>query len=101
MRRFSEQKRHLFEWETFDVKTNISLLPVPSVTSFEARVAELLEGEKALILITILESEGSAPRHAGTKALFTHRGLEGTIGGGLLEARVLSEAEYCLDCSES
>ncbi|MBQ7618401.1 MAG: XdhC family protein, partial [Desulfovibrio sp.] len=54
--------------------------------TFENRVLELMS-QGRVVLITIIHSSGSTPRHAGTKALYTARGLEGTVGGGLLEAK--------------
>src|SRR3569833_1434500 len=39
-------------------------------------------------LITILATEGSAPRGPGTRMLVTARGQAGTIGGGAHEWRV-------------
>ncbi len=47
-------------------------------------------------LITILGSEGSAPRGAGTRMLVTHQGLHGTIGGGQLEYRAVEQARAIL-----
>lgn len=64
--------------------------------TLEARAAELLEAGETAVLVTILSSEGSAPRHAGTRALQTARGFEGTVGGGQLEALAMSAARRCL-----
>ena len=54
--------------------------------NLEARAARLLDEGQAVVLLTVVEREGSAPRAAGTRALLTAAGLEGTVGGGLLEA---------------
>ncbi len=50
----------------------------------------LLEGlieQKPLVLATIVATKGSTPQVPGASALFSSEGLlEGTLGGGLLEA---------------
>jgi len=48
-------------------------------------------------LVTVLASEGSAPRSAGTRMLVTTEGLHGTIGGGQLEYRAIDQARLILD----
>ena len=64
--------------------------------NLEARAAQLLDEGQAVVLLTVVEREGSAPRAAGTRALLTAAGLEGTVGGGLLEARAVEAANVCL-----
>ncbi len=53
----------------------------------------LLENEQSFILASIISHRGATPRTAGTKMIVTKdgRGI-GTIGGGLLEARVMKKA---------
>ena len=46
----------------------------------EERLAVLLAAGIPAVLLTIVSSRGSAPRHAGTRALLTAAGLEGTVG---------------------
>ena len=53
-------------------------------------------GKTPSALITILGSEGSAPRGTGTRMLVTHQGLHGTIGGGQLEYRAVEQARAIL-----
>ncbi|MYL97285.1 xanthine dehydrogenase accessory protein XdhC [Novosphingobium sp. FGD1] len=48
-------------------------------------------------MVSILASEGSAPRGAGTRMLVTAQGQEGTIGGGQLEYRAVEQARALLD----
>lgn len=48
------------------------------------------------MLLTVIARQGSAPRAAGTRALLTEDGFEGTIGGGTLEARALEAARQSL-----
>ena len=48
------------------------------------------------MLVTVVSRTGSAPRDAGTRALQTRNGFEGTVGGGLLEARAMEAARGSL-----
>jgi len=53
----------------------------------------LEEENKAAALCTVIESQGSTPRHTGSKMLVYPDGrLVGTVGGGELENRVIAEA---------
>lgn len=46
-----------------------------------------------LVLATLIKSAGSTPQKPGTSALFSRKGLmAGTIGGGILEARIQEKA---------
>jgi xanthine dehydrogenase accessory factor len=47
-------------------------------------------------LVSVLATEGSAPRGAGTRMLVTADGLSGTIGGGQLEFRAIEQARALL-----
>ncbi|MGA1797178.1 xanthine dehydrogenase accessory protein XdhC [Sphingomonas sp. 4RDLI-65] len=47
-------------------------------------------------MISVLASEGSAPRGAGTRMLVTATALQGTIGGGQLEYRAIEQARAIL-----
>jgi xanthine dehydrogenase accessory factor len=47
-------------------------------------------------LVTILATEGSAPRGAGARLVVTVGGLRGTIGGGALEHRATAQARAIL-----
>ncbi|MBE2992242.1 xanthine dehydrogenase accessory protein XdhC [Sphingomonas sp. CFBP 13603] len=47
-------------------------------------------------MISVLASEGSAPRGAGTRMLVTAGALHGTIGGGQLEYRAVDQARAIL-----
>ena len=48
-------------------------------------------------MVSVLATEGSAPRGAGTRMLVTADGLHGTIGGGALEFRAAEQARAVLD----
>ncbi|MDX1662939.1 MAG: XdhC/CoxI family protein [Candidatus Promineifilaceae bacterium] len=62
---------------------------------------DLLEARQAgrpVVLATVVRTHGSVPRHAGAKMLIYEDGaFSGTVGGGEMEARVLSEAQAALD----
>jgi xanthine dehydrogenase accessory factor len=54
---------------------------------------ELLAHNTGFVMATIVRHEGSTPRASGTKMIITGDGsITGTIGGGLLEARVMEKA---------
>ena len=56
-------------------------------------VAELERENEAGVLCTIIHSQGSTPRHAGSKMLvYTDGSITGSVGGGELEARVIATA---------
>ena len=55
--------------------------------------AELQERGESFALCTLTSSQGSTPRHIGSKMLVYENGsFTGTVGGGELEHRVLDEA---------
>ncbi|HKR25366.1 MAG TPA: xanthine dehydrogenase accessory protein XdhC [Allosphingosinicella sp.] len=54
----------------------------------------LLEGPAALV--TILATEGSAPRGPGARMVVTEAGLKGSIGGGRLEHQATEQARAIL-----
>lgn len=57
------------------------------------RVSDLRKEGKPFALATLVYSDGSTPRNAGARMLiFPDRSIEGTIGGGALEQRVIGDA---------
>ncbi len=62
----------------------------------EGRIARLLAAGERAVLLTIIASSGSTPRHTGTRALLSQQGFEGTLGGGLLEAQSIEAARGAL-----
>jgi xanthine dehydrogenase accessory factor len=54
-------------------------------------------GDRPTAMISILATEGSAPRGSGTRMLVWADGQEGTIGGGQLELRAVAQARGVLD----
>ncbi len=62
-----------------------------------AKAGELSAAGQAFVLCTLLSSRGHAPQEAGAKALLTADGLiQGTIGGGKVEARAITYAKELL-----
>jgi len=63
------------------------------LTSIYQALAELEKNHVSAALCTVTKSEGSTPRHVGSKMLVYPDGkFIGTVGGGDLEHRVLDEA---------
>lgn len=63
---------------------------------FKTLAQDLSEGRPA-VLAGIVRQDGSSPRSLGTRFLVRHDGsLEGTIGGGTLEAGVITRAKSLL-----
>lgn len=64
-------------------------------------LADLEEKGEAGVLCTIIRSRGSTPRHAGSKMLvFRDGSFIGTVGGGEVENRVISEALQALQSGQ-
>jgi len=62
-----------------------------------AQLLERLAAAEGLALAVLVEASGSTPQVVGATALFSASGLEaGTVGGGLLEARVEAAAREAL-----
>jgi xanthine dehydrogenase accessory factor len=60
-------------------------------------LAELEERNQPAALCTIIRSNGSTPRHTGSKMLvYADGSFKGTVGGGELENRVLAEARQAV-----
>lgn len=59
---------------------------------YEALLVAQSAGE-AVAMVTVIQTSGSIPRHAGSKMLVRSDGSTvGTVGGGALEGRVIQEA---------
>jgi xanthine dehydrogenase accessory factor len=66
------------------------------------RCAELAETQTPFVLVTLVESIGSTPQDTGAKMLVTGEGLvEGTVGGGRVEAKAIDHAQAMLIAAES
>lgn len=56
-------------------------------------LVESLDAGEAVALATVVDTSRSVPRHAGSKMLIWRDGrTEGTVGGGEMESRVVTEA---------
>jgi xanthine dehydrogenase accessory factor len=55
-----------------------------------------LKGGQAAVVVQVIESKGSVPRHAGTRMLVSARQTAGTIGGGHLELKGIEAAREML-----
>jgi xanthine dehydrogenase accessory factor len=61
-------------------------------------IKKQLEQGRSLYLLTVIQSEGSAPGRRGFKMLVSENGtLCGSIGGGLMEFNMVEEAKALLD----
>ncbi len=66
-------------------------------TSLVKELLDFLEGGRPLVLATVVDQAGSAPRTAGSRMIIGRDGTCcGTIGGGRLEADVQAAAPQCL-----
>ena len=60
-------------------------------------ISDQLENGHPVVLVSIINMEGSAPRESGSKMVIGHDGKPyGTVGGSLLEAKAITEARNCL-----
>lgn len=65
-------------------------------------LATALGNGEDLVLATIVSQSGSTPRQGGAKMIVFRDGrIEGTIGGGLIEAEAIQDAQKCFDSSLS
>jgi xanthine dehydrogenase accessory factor len=67
------------------------------VTDIFSRLAKLSQRGQPVAMATIVRVRGSVPRHEGSKMLvFPDGQIEGTVGGGEMESRVIAEARAAL-----
>ena len=67
------------------------------VLDFYKKVQEVLQSEKRLVLMVVIANEGSSPGRKGFKMLVTKNQMYGTIGGGIMEHKLVEFAESLLD----
>ncbi|HEX3051491.1 MAG TPA: XdhC family protein [Aggregatilineaceae bacterium] len=71
-----------------------------SLAVFEAVLKAQQEGLPA-VLATVIRTQGSVPRQAGSKMLVWPDGrIEGTVGGGQMEAFVIQESQSAIQSGE-
>jgi xanthine dehydrogenase accessory factor len=64
---------------------------------FLAQLEKLKDLEMASVIVTLVKIEGSAPQELGARVIVTAEGLYfGTVGGGKIEAKVISYAQEFL-----
>jgi xanthine dehydrogenase accessory factor len=64
--------------------------------------SDLLESGEDIVMITIIDQEGSSPRTAGSKMLVRRDGtIYGTIGGGIFEANAVKMAQNVFQNGQS
>lgn len=64
---------------------------------FYKKLSEILQYEKRLVLMVVIANEGSSPGRKGFKMLVTKSQMHGTIGGGIMEHKLVEFAESLLD----
>lgn len=68
-------------------------------------LSELIQAQengRPVVLATVIKARGSVPRRSGAKMLIYADGrISGSVGGGELEARIISEALACLADGET
>ena len=67
------------------------------VLDFYRKVQEVLQSEKRLVLMVVIANEGSSPGRKGFKMLVTKNQMYGTVGGGIMEHKLVEYAESLLD----
>jgi len=67
------------------------------VLDFYKKLQQILQSEKRLVLMVVIANEGSSPGRKGFKMLVTKTQMFGTIGGGIMEHKLVEFAETLLD----
>ncbi|WP_162128398.1 XdhC family protein [Flavobacterium phycosphaerae] len=67
------------------------------VIDFYKKVQQVLQEEQRLILMVVIANEGSSPGRKGFKMLVSKQQMFGTIGGGIMEHKLVEFAESLLD----
>ncbi|HUR43881.1 MAG TPA: XdhC family protein, partial [Aestuariivirga sp.] len=62
-----------------------------------ALIQKTLETQGSCALVSIVETQGSAPRDSGAHMIVTEEGYHGSIGGGALEWRAIAQAQAMLN----
>src|SRR5512139_2000020 len=71
---------------------------ISMANSIYQALSELEKNNGSAALCTVVKSEGSTPRHVGSKMLVYPDGtFIGTVGGGELESRVIKAARQSLE----
>ncbi len=69
-----------------------------SLKTIAGEIQRLIDAEESGVLVVVIGSTGSAPGKVGAKMLVLADGqIHGTIGGGVIEARVMADALNALE----
>ena len=66
------------------------------VVDFYKKLLNVLKDESRLVLMVVIANEGSSPGRKGFKMLVTQNQMYGTIGGGIMEHKMVELAESLL-----
>lgn len=67
------------------------------ILDFYRRVSKTLQSEKRLVLMIVITNEGSSPGRKGFKMAVAKNEMFGTIGGGIMEHKLVEYAQSLLD----
>lgn len=67
------------------------------VLDFYKKVQQILQEEKRLVLLVVVANEGSSPGRKGFKMIVSQQQMYGTIGGGIMEHKLVEYAEKLLE----
>jgi xanthine dehydrogenase accessory factor len=67
------------------------------VIDFYKKLLTILKDESRLALMVVIANEGSSPGRKGFKMLVTKNQMSGTIGGGIMEHKLVEYAQTLLD----
>jgi xanthine dehydrogenase accessory factor len=67
------------------------------VLDFYKKLQQILQSEKRLVLMVVIANEGSSPGRKGFKMAITKDGMFGTIGGGIMEHKLVEYAQSLLN----
>ena len=67
------------------------------ILDFYKKIQQILQEEKRLILMVVIANEGSSPGRKGFKMLVSKQQMYGTIGGGIMEHKLVEYAESLLE----
>jgi xanthine dehydrogenase accessory factor len=89
------------ERQTYKLKDKKLILANPTgklmILDFYKKLSKILQSEKRLVLMVVVANEGSSPGRKGFKMLVTKNHMYGTIGGGIMEHKLVEFAESLLD----
>ena len=67
------------------------------VLDFYKKIQQFLQSEKRLVLMIVIANEGSSPGRKGFKMAVAKNGMFGTIGGGIMEHKLVEYAQSLIN----